>query len=116
MDVAITAGATNSGDIEWTVNDEKVLEDKALEQAAARARSDANVMLAGMDAKLGRIVYMTNHVAAGSTLGLNGRNFAALADLSEGFAKQKSSQAPPLAIEPHKVSRTATVYAVFAIE
>jgi hypothetical protein len=28
----------------------------------------------------------------------------------------KSDQAPPLSIEPRKVSREATVYAVFAIE
>ena len=117
LDIAVTAGALDSGQIEWTVNDEKALEDQALQQAAARARSDANVMAASMGARLGALTYVTNHVSGIVEMPLNGRNFSQLVTLSEGVEKQKAgAQVAPLAIEPHKVSRTASVYAVFAIE
>ncbi len=112
LDIAVTAGATDSGQIEWSVNDEKALEDRALEQAATRARSDANVMVSGMGAKLGALVYLTNHVGETSTLPLNGYNYGALDDLSASRALKQKAPPPPLAIEPHKVSRMASVYAV----
>ena len=41
LDVAVQAGATDSGDIDWTVQDVHALEDQALDRAAARAKSDA---------------------------------------------------------------------------
>jgi len=44
LDLAVDAGATDSGDIEWTVEDIHALEDQALKQAAERARSDAGVI------------------------------------------------------------------------
>ncbi|MGB8261868.1 MAG: SIMPL domain-containing protein [Terracidiphilus sp.] len=111
LDVAVTAGANDSGQIEWTVNDPKALEDQALEKATARARSDAAALAKGMGVKLGPLVYVTNQM---SHMPQETRNFAALASLGLGV----SSALPDahLAIEPHKVSRTATVYAVFAIE
>jgi uncharacterized protein YggE len=109
LDIAIAAGATNSGEIEWTVKDEKALEDQALEKAAARARSDAEVLAKGMGVHLGALVYVTNQISASPSYQM------AFANNSAGNA----SYAPPpqaLAIEPRKVSREATVYAVFAIE
>lgn len=115
LDIAISAGANSSGEIEWTLNDEKALEDQALEKATARAQSDASVLAKGMGVKLGSLVYVTNHVGGISAIGLNGRNFSQPAGASEAFDRS-SSPPPPLAIEPHKVSRTASVYAVFAIE
>ena len=108
LDIAVAAGATDSGQIDWTVQDERALEDQALDQAAARARADAAVMAKGMGVHLGALVYVTNQiseqrfVAAYANNGAPGGAFAA----------------PPmtLAIEPRKVSREAAVYAVFAIE
>ena len=41
LDVAVTAGATDSGQIDWVVENEQALEDKALDGAAARARAQA---------------------------------------------------------------------------
>ena len=108
LDIAVAAGATDSGQIDWTVQDERALEDQALDQAAARARADAAVLAKGMDVHLGALIYVTNQiseqrfVAAYANNGAPGGAFAA----------------PPmtLAIEPRKVSREAAVYAVFAIE
>lgn len=108
LDVAIAAGATESGEIDWTMQDEQALEDQALDKAASRARADAAVLAKGMGVHLGALVYVTNQiseqrfVAAYANNGAPGGAFAA----------------PPmtLAIEPRKVSREAAVYAVFAIE
>lgn len=108
LDIAVNAGATESGEIEWNVEDEHALEGKALDKAVARARADAQVMAKTMDVQLGKLVYATNQVSAGAVpISYGVANFI-------GVAKERA--AAPLAIEPHKVSRTATVYAVFAIE
>lgn len=107
LDVAITAGATSSGDIEWALNDEKKLEAEALEKAANRARENAAVLAKGMGVRLGTLIYTSNEISAPMFRPLNGRSVQALASVAP---------APPLAIEPQKVSREATVYAVFSIE
>jgi uncharacterized protein YggE len=112
LDIAVGAGATDSGRIEWTVADEKALEDQALEKAVARVRADAAVLAKGMGVRLGEPLYVTNQVSAAES-----RNTAGLMNFSGGvLANDRAVAVPPLAIEPHKVSRTATVYAVFAIE
>lgn len=108
LDIAVNAGATESGQIEWTVENEKALEDRALKQAAARAHSDAEALATGMGVHLGNLVYVSNRVSTSVVpFSYVANNFAGASD---------RAAAPPLAIEPHKVSRTATVYAVFAIE
>jgi uncharacterized protein YggE len=112
LDIAISAGATESGDIEWTVKDVHALEDQALSRAGERAKSDATVLAKSMGARLGALVYVSNQVAESQkTNGYFASNFSIEAN---DAAKQR--MAPALAIEPRKVSRTATVYAVFAIE
>ena len=110
LDVAVAAGATDSGQIDWTVRDEKALEDQALQGAAVRAKSDAAVLAAGIGVHLGPVVYVTNQVSESSSSVFTYANNAAYEK------KDKLVAAPELAIEPRKVSRTATVYAVFAIE
>jgi uncharacterized protein YggE len=109
LDVAISAGATDSGEIDWTVEDEKALEDQALAQAAARARANAEVLARSMGVHLGALVYVTNQVG---TPQFSVRAYNRMA------APEGSMAAPPvtLAIEPRKVSSSASVYAVFAIE
>ena len=106
LDVAINAGATSSGQIEWTVKDEKALEAQALDKAAARARANAGVLAKGMGVRLGSLVYVSNQMSAPS--------FPRPMQMMAMKAADASVQ--PLAIEPHQVSREATVYAVFAIE
>jgi len=106
LDAAINAGATSSGQIEWTVKDEKALEAQALDQAAARVRANAEVLAKGMGVRLGALVYVSNQMSAPS--------FPRPMPM---MAMKAANAAPePLAIEPHQVSREATVYAVFAIE
>jgi uncharacterized protein len=106
LDAAVTAGATSSGEIEWTVKDESALETQALDKAAARARQNAETLAKGMGVKLGTLVYTSNELSGGGTI-----------PRVRAFAMAKTAdQAAPLAIEPQKVTRDATVYAVFAIE
>jgi uncharacterized protein YggE len=110
LDIAIAAGATESGDIDWTLQDVHSLEDQALNRAAVRAKSDAAVLAKAMGARLGALVYLSNQVAAGQSSEAFGlRNFAGKSDRYNGSPQT-------LAIEPRKVSRTASVYAVYAIE
>jgi uncharacterized protein YggE len=106
LDVAVTAGATNSGQIDWAVDDEQALNDKALEGAAGRARAQAAVLARGMGVKLGGLVYVANQVSSPI---MPMRAYAMK-------AAPMANAAEPLAIEPHKVSSLATVWAVFAIE
>ena len=107
LDVAVTAGATDSGQIDWTVENEQALEDKALEGAAARSRTQAEVLAKGMGVKLGALIYVSNQVSSPVT------PIRAYAMKAQTLA---NAPPPPLAIEPHKVERAAGVYAVFAIE
>jgi uncharacterized protein YggE len=108
LDVAVSAGATDSGQIEWTVADEQALEDKALDGAAARARAQAAVLAKGMGVHLGALVYVTNQISAPEFV---------TREYANNAAPQGAMAAPQaLSIEPRKVIRTANVYAVFAIE
>lgn len=103
LDVAVTAGANSSGQIEWTVNDEHALEDQALDKAAARARADAAELAKGMGVRLGALIYVSNEVSE-PVRPMMGKVFA------------NAAVAQPLAIEPQKVLRSASIYAVYAIE
>jgi uncharacterized protein YggE len=109
LDVAVTAGATDSGQIDWIVENEQALEDKALEGATARARAQAAVLAKGMGVKLGALVYVSNQVAAPV--------FAMRAFAGNAVQMDAKSAAPQaLSIEPRKVTSSASIYAVFAIE
>jgi uncharacterized protein len=107
LDTAITAGANSSGEIEWTVNDPKALDAQALEQASKSAQEEAAALAKGMDVRLGALVYVSKAQTQQVMPVMAGRAYA--------MAKTADS-APPLAIEPQEVIRTATVYAVYAIE
>jgi hypothetical protein len=106
LDVAVNAGATSSGQIDWTVKDEKALETEALDKAAARARANAEVLAKGMGVRLGSLIYVSNQVSSSQ--------FPRPMPM---MAMRNAEAAPqPLSIEPHQVTRDASVYAVFAIE
>ena len=109
LDIAVNAGALESGDIEWNVEDEKGLENKALERAAARARSDAAVLAGAMGVKLGALAYVSNQISAQAVP-------VRYATMNFAGPQAADKAAPPMAIEPHKVSRTASVYAVYSVE
>jgi uncharacterized protein YggE len=107
LDIAISAGANSSGEIDWTVKDEAALEEQALDKAAARARVNATVLAKGMGVRLGALIYVSNQLSAPAFPRPMVRALA---------MAPNAAAAPPLAVEPHKVSRAAGVYAVFAIE
>lgn len=108
LDVAVTAGANNSGDIDWTVANEQALGDRALEGAAERARAQAAVLAKGMGVVLGKLIYVSNQISSPEIF--------APRPLARFSAEARTVEAQPLAIEPRKVTRSANVYAVFAIE
>lgn len=105
LDVAVAAGATSSGQIDWTVKDESALEEQALDRAASRAKENATTLAKGMGVHLGALIYVSNQL---SSPGYPRPMAMAMA--------RSGDSAPPLAIEPQQVSRSATVYAVYAIE
>jgi len=108
LDIAIGAGATDSGEIDWTVQDVKALEDQVLDRAATRANENAAVLAKGMGVHLGSLIYVTNEVSAFRMGEFSYANNAA--------PEARAGGGGALAISPRKVSRVATVYAVFAIE
>jgi hypothetical protein len=114
LDVAVGAGAAISGDVDWALNDEKALEEQALQQAALRARQNAEVLARTMGVRLGTLIYTTNEVVAPQPV--LPRGFGYLTPSSAGAVRHEMQVGPPLAIEPRRVSREVTVYAVFAIE
>ena len=107
LDVAVTAGANSSGQIEWTVSDERGLENQALDKAAARAKADAAELAKGMGVQLGPLVYVSNETSRPVI------PIFSVARLSAGVAQ---AAPPPLAIEPQKVTRSASIYVVYAIQ
>jgi hypothetical protein len=109
LDIAVTAGATDSGQIDWTVQNQQALDDQALDGATARAKAQAAVLARGMGVHLGALVYVTNQISTPQfQMSAYDNNAAPTAGLR--------AAPQPLSIEPRKVSSTATVYAVFAIE
>jgi len=106
LDVAVKAGANQSGQIDWSVKDENALQAEAAGKALARAEEIAAQMAAGLHIKLGALLYASNEAPeAGRPIPL----------MTMATAKSASPVAP-LAINARKVERSATVYAVFAIE
>ena len=110
LHLAITSGANNSGNIQWQLQHDDVLEADAAKKALHHARDIAASMAEGLGVQLGPLLYASNQAPAprvfamaGASGGLPGAVFAA-------------PSLKPLAISPDRITRSATVYAVFAIE
>lgn len=113
LNLAINAGANQSGQITWAVTDENALEAQAAGKALARARLIAAQMAQGLGIKLGDLLYASNQAAEPRPLMMRSAGVAGMA--AGGMLAEKSAPAP-LSIHPHKIQRSATVYAVFAIQ
>lgn len=107
LDLAVKAGANQSGQIDWSLQDENAPQAEAAAKALQRARTVAGQMAAGMGVKLGALIYASNEVQAEPVRPLM-RAMAA--------APMQMDKVQPLAINPRRVEKSATVYAVFAIE
>lgn len=110
---AISAGANQSGAIEWRYSERKSLQAKAAGNALVKAREVASRMAEGLNVKLGALIYASNQVPETNVFvkqriesyGVAG------ADFGEGLLAPKR-----LKIFPQTIREEATVYAVFAIE
>jgi uncharacterized protein YggE len=109
LDIAVKAGANQSGQMTWSVADQDGLQAKAAKLALERARQIAQQMATGLSATLGPLVYASNEapsrpiepvIRAGSPMAM-----AAKAETVE-----------PLSVSARKVTTSATVYAVFSIQ
>jgi uncharacterized protein len=109
LDVAVKAGANQSGQMTWSVADQDALQAKAAKLALDRARQIAQQMAAGLNATLGPLVYASNEAPARTPQPLL-RAQAMMA------AAPAAKEVEPLSVSAQKVTAAATVYAVFAIQ
>jgi uncharacterized protein len=109
LDTAVQAGANQSGQIDWDVADPDALEAQAAESALKRAHAIAEQMAKGLSATLGQLVYASNQVAE--------RPMPVMGFTAQAAARAREDKTvAPLSISAQKVTRSATVYAVFSIE
>ena len=108
VDMGLRAGANVLEGLDWNVSDPNALQAKAGSAALAKAKTIAEQMAKGLNAKLGDLVYASNQ--------------APVSDYGYGAGKLAEAPPPPpppppqLVLYPKKVKSDATVYAVFAIE
>jgi uncharacterized protein len=111
LNVAVAAGANQSGQIDWQYQDMNGLQAKAASSALAKAQAIAQQMAQGLNVKLAGLIFASNQAPEGPR-----------PIRLEQFAKVQNGQAAaaalvaPLAINPRQIETSATVYAVFAIE
>jgi uncharacterized protein YggE len=110
LDVAVKAGANQSGQMSWSVADQDGLQAKAAKMALDRARQIAQQMAAGLNATLGPLVYASNEAPAREPQPLM-RAQAMMAAPSPA-----PKEVAPLSVSTPKVTASATVYAVFSIQ
>ncbi len=106
LDIAVKAGANQSGGIDWSLKDENAPQAQAAGKALQRARTVAEEMAKGLNVKLGVLIFASNETQAEPVRPVMARMAAMAAP----------APPPPLAINPRRIEKTATVYAVFAIE
>ncbi len=108
LDLAVKAGANQSGQIDWSLKDENAAQSEAAAKALQRARTVAAEMAKGLNAKLGALLYASNETQAEPPRPLHARHGRC--------SLWRMDKVAPLAINPRQIEKTATVYAVFAIE
>ncbi len=115
LHTAITSGANNSGGIDWQLKDDDALQAQAAAKALEHARQIADHMAQGLAVKLGPLVYASNQTPPRGIFAGLGFGNGTLNTESASLAAQRINL-KPLAISPDRITRSATVYAVFAIE
>jgi len=110
LHVAITAGANDSGGIQWKLANDDALEAEAAQKALAHAQQIASRMAKGLNAKLGPLVYASNQTPQRTIFG------GVVLNTESASVASSRINLKPIAIAPEKIEKSATVYAVFAIE
>ena len=105
LDIAVLAGANQSGQIDWALKDEGAAGANAAARALQRARTVASQMAQTLNARLGELLYASNESESSTVQAVPMMAMHRTADASE-----------PLAINPRRIEKSATVRAVFAIE
>lgn len=108
LDIAVKNGATQIGQIEWSLKDENAPQAEAAGKALQHARAVAQEMARGLNVKLGALIFASNTTQVEPVLPVMGMMAAEALPLA--------APPPPLAINPRRITKSATVYAVFAIE
>lgn len=110
LHVAITAGANDSGGIQWKLANDDALEAEAAQKALVHAQEIASRMAKGLNAKLGPLVYASNQTPQRALFG------GMMLNTESASVASSKINLKPIAISPEKIEKSATVYAVFAIE
>jgi uncharacterized protein YggE len=111
LGVAVKAGANQSGQVDWGLKDENGPQAEAAAKALQRARAVAGEMAKGLNARLGPLIYASNETQAAPP-----RPLAMAFTGRVASDEAKAEPAPPLSINPRRLEKSATVYAIFAIE
>jgi len=105
LDLAVKAGANQSGQIDWSLKDENAPQAEAAGKALQRARTVASEMAKGLNVKFGPLLFASNETQAQPPV-----------PIMRAMAASPMAKTEPLAINPRRIEKSATVYAVFAIE
>ena len=114
LHLAITSGANDSGGIEWELKKDDALEAEAAKKALEHARQIAAQMAEGLGVKLGTLVYASNQTPPRGLLAALG--YGATVETTNSTLGRAKQNLAPLALSPQRIEKSATVYAVFAIE
>jgi uncharacterized protein len=117
LHLAIISGANNSGGIQWQLQHDDALEAEAAQKALEHARQIADRMAKGLGSKLGDLVYASNQTPPRGILGLMQLGYGGMTVNAESVeVASVKKNLKPLAISPERITKSATVYAVFAIQ
>ncbi|SEC35064.1 SIMPL domain-containing protein [Terriglobus roseus] len=106
LDIAVKAGANQSGSIGWEMKDGSMLEAAASAKALAHAQVIAARMAEGLHIKVGSLLYASNQA----------QEQVRPVPMMAMAMRAKSADVKPLSISARRVERSATVFAIFAIE
>lgn len=107
LNLAVADGANNSGNINWQVADPNALEAKAAAKALTHGKQIAAAMAKGLGVTLGPLLYASNQAAQVRPRILH---------MPRMMAAQAKTEPKPLAINPQRINRSATIHAIFAIQ
>ena len=109
LQLAITHGANNSGNIQWQLKSDDALQLEAAQKALHHARDIAEHMAQGLGVKVGTLLYASNQTPVDNEPRTRMYGLTAAPPVAQRSLK-------PLAISPNRITRSATVSAVFALE
>jgi len=109
LHTAILAGANDSGGVQWKLSSDEAAEAAASDKALAHAQKIAERYAVGLKCKLGALVYASNQQPVRGI-------FGGMLNTESASVSASKVNLKPLAIAPEKITKSATVYAVFTIE